>query len=62
MTYNHPKKHKFKVYLQHDESTRDSQIVISADTPQEASAEAKKKYGNRWFVYKVELYDPTHKE
>lgn len=43
----------WRVFLQHDETARNSEFVVEAKDDKGAEKRAIQKYGKRWFVYDV---------
>lgn len=43
----------WRVFLQHDETARNSEFVVEAKDDKGAEKRAFQKYGKRWFVYDV---------
>ena len=43
----------WRVFLQHDETGRESELTIEAEDCGHAARQAQRQYGPRWFAYAV---------
>lgn len=52
----------WRIFLQHDESGRNTEALIQAEDAGQAARLAQKQYGHRWFAYAVKPEPDTNED
>ena len=50
----------WRVFLQHDDTGRNSECVVEAEDYGRAARDAQRQYGQRWFAYAVKPEPNEH--